>query len=94
MEQVTFKWQGKLHPSGKLFRPTKKETFKLDEKGLLPFWRLILMGNEGNHMGGRYAPSREEQPPNPQLSPCLLSSSRFNPQPSSCLALIEPRARV
>ena len=51
--EVTLKWQGKLHPSGKLFKPTTTQTFKLNESGILPFWPKLLMGNKDNHMGGR-----------------------------------------
>ena len=49
--EVTIKWQGKLHPSGKLFRPTHKQTFRLDDEGILPFWPRVLMGNPNNAMG-------------------------------------------
>lgn len=54
--EVTIRWQGKLLPSGKVFRPTKTQTFKLDEDGLryqAPWWKHALMGNPGGAQGGR-----------------------------------------
>ena len=50
---MTIRWQGKLHPSGKVFRTSRKETFKLDDSSIFPFWKRLLMGNENNAMGGR-----------------------------------------